>query len=96
MATIAAPTIATVLSPALAKLQRLGALNRHQSGSDPMGEPSESTTKTALLAQGGAKSGAPALEPDLAAIVAAWSHLPEPIKAAIRALIASASSPEPR
>jgi hypothetical protein len=53
---------------------------------------------TANVEQGGAESGAHATEatlltPDLAALVAAWTRLPEPIKAAIRALVASASDP---
>jgi hypothetical protein len=31
------------------------------------------------------------MSPDLATLFAAWSRLPEPIKAAIRALVATAS-----
>jgi hypothetical protein len=49
-------------------------------------------------AAGGAKSGAlavekPTIDPALAAILDAWPTLPEPIKAAIRALVGSVAGP---
>ena len=53
-------------------------------------QPPKSSTKTHFLDQGGAKSGAIAeIDPDLAALVAAWPTLPEPIRRAMLALIAS-------
>lgn len=48
-----------------------------------------SAEETVLLEQGGAESGA--LPPDLAALVAAWSNLPDHIRAAIRALVTTAA-----
>jgi hypothetical protein len=52
--------------------------------------PANSPTKTALLATGGAESGA--LPPELLALVEVWPKLPEHIRAAIRALVTSAAS----
>jgi hypothetical protein len=57
----------------------------------------DSQEKTALLEQGGAKSGAPtfanlSIAPELAALIDAWPNLPEPIKAGILALVQAAGA----
>ena len=60
------------------------------SGAEHTANPSG---KRHLRVEGGAESGALAqlaLDPDLSRIVAAWPNLPEPIKAAMRALLGSA------
>jgi hypothetical protein len=52
--------------------------------------PHKSAEKTALLAQNGAKTGAPLTDPDLAALVQLWGTLPEVIKAGILAMMRAA------
>ena len=56
---------------------------------------SEIPPKSALSAEDGAESGAPALtnppNPDLARVVSAWPDLPEAIRRAVLALIGSAT-----
>src|SRR5262249_19739209 len=52
----------------------------------------EIPSETIHLEGGGAESGAPATtDPDLAVLIAAWLNLPEPIRAAIRALVGRAA-----
>jgi hypothetical protein len=57
--------------------------------------PHESPEKPAPPTPGGAESGAQAAapgatHPDLASVIAVWANLPEPIKAAVLALIRAA------
>jgi hypothetical protein len=62
-------------------------------------EPTQcSPEDSANTAAGGAKSGAlalekPTIDPALAAIFDAWPTLPEPIRAAIRALVGTVVGP---
>jgi hypothetical protein len=59
-------------------------------GAEEIRTPREIPGKTALPEPGGAKSGAPAADPDLTRILDAWPTLPEPIRRAILALIETA------
>src|SRR5262245_19931287 len=78
---------------------RAGRLELHVgSGEGGIRTLPKSPAKTALSAQGGAESGArtpanPNLDPGLASLIDAWPNLPEPIRAAIRALVGSAKGP---
>jgi integrase len=60
-------------------------------GIEPTANPLEKPHFSIEAAQKAAHS---VTDPDLASLVAAWSHLPEPIKAAIRSLVASVGSRE--
>jgi hypothetical protein len=72
-----------------------GAGGRKRSGGGGIRTTPETHDKTALFAEGGAKSGALAtqtdpIDPDLSRILAAWPLLPAPIRAAILALVGTA------
>ena len=59
--------------------------------------PAISPQKTALSAEGGAESGALTtqtgpIDPDLSRILAAWPSLPAPIRAAMLALVGTATA----
>jgi hypothetical protein len=59
--------------------------------------PANSPEKTAHSAQGGAKSGAPAMhspaiEPDLAVLIDAWPALPAAVPAGIVAMVKAATA----
>jgi hypothetical protein len=67
-------------------------------GIEPAGE---SPRNPEIPEQAGAETGAPAaIAPDLAAVIAAWPTLPDPIRRALLALIGGADPPaaarEPR
>lgn len=64
-------------------------------GDEGIEHPPLALSKTAISAEGSAKSGAhdaptPIQEPDLTQIIAAWPGLPDHIKAAIKTLVQSA------
>jgi hypothetical protein len=80
-------------SKCLLTAKRDESLRKGSMGVTGLEHPHENSTDTPLSHENGAKSGVPVRnDPILAALAEAWPTLPEPIRAAVRALVLNSAS----